>query len=628
MALLNLNDIYLQKGQEFLDNLFKYDVIIYEKLSGTDFSFEIDDNDNFNFYKKNSNIPITKIDRLLSKVYEDAINYFESLPLDIKNSLPRNTIFGFEYFPNNSPNIITYENLPKNKLILMYVKTNRIGTEVDILKNYANILNVGEPPILFQGKINDTQKVNIIEFLKLTPDEYKKIHKDKSFTEVLLSIIDPKLTKTTLNNDLKRMIEGLVFSFDNGNYKAYAKVINPLFIEILNRNKELEKDDMYNIIISDMIYYVEKIRDVWSEYKFKKVSFEDRYIEIICKIYNRFIKDNNIKYKDVIIYLPKYLQAKEFSINLDLIDDKKTLEYIQIHERYAELFKIMLALFRKKKKKLPDFVSNEILKYQNYLVDDIINKVKEGNESSFPSFKEFYAIYGDEIEFEYDNNLIEHIESNITEGIIENDNNENSIYNINESGGNNGIISFWQEAFTNDDKKDESKLKDIVVFIGKFQPFSNKHQLILNNLTKNKKKLILVQVNNNSESGIYPFNKDLSLQYLNKIKESNKYIEDLLILNEFSLSYLINYLKEKKLKIGTIICNESFKNLILKQFDYLKVFNRDIKFDINMYEKSTDLKSNSEKIIDAIKSDNYLEFKKLVPNDLLIFYNNFKSSLN
>ena len=119
----HLYDIYNKKGKDFVENLFNSYVTVNEKMDGSAFMFERDvETGKFIFYKRDQRNPITMVDRTLMKYYEKPILYIESLPIHIIKEIPRGWKFGLEYFSNPNPVEIAYDRIPKNNLILSYVK--------------------------------------------------------------------------------------------------------------------------------------------------------------------------------------------------------------------------------------------------------------------------------------------------------------------------------------------------------------------------------------------------------------------------------------------------------------------------------------------------------------------------
>lgn len=614
-----LIDIYNQKGEEFIKKLFSLSVTVYEKMAGSGFSF-MKKNGNIKFYKRDSSTPITKIDRVLMQYFEPAIEYIESLPKDSVDKIPDEVQFFFDYFPNKSPNLISYDRIPKNHLIISYVKGKDIITDKKILEEYAKILNVDPPPIIFQGKLKDIQKDSLLEYLKSSPEELKQKYKTLSFTAYLISILNPSLKKTVLNDDIDKMIEGVIFSFitDDGTNKIYAKILDPIFNTLSKKNKEEEKNDLIPIVFSEMIEWMESNKNIWKNFKFKKIDFDDRYLELMSDLFNKFLTKNLSKFKEMPYQIPDFMKAPEFKINLNYIENIKTLELISGNQKFGELFKMFLALFRRKKKKISDFISPLITKYQNRIVDEIVDKLKEGNESSFPSFEQFMSVYGEDISEKINYNIPDIIET--AEPL-----NEDAHMKV---------LGFWQQAFDHQYEKNEFKKgKDVVLMVGKFQPFNNKHIQEMKQLfSTTKKKIILVQVNKNEQSKRYPISEKLSEEMLNCVKEDNlKMVEGIKIVKENRLRKFIQNLKESKYNPVLISSNEKYFEYLNQQKKFDELYEKDellnsIKL-VEFSNKNTEQLSNSEKIYNSIIEDNILEYKKLVPKPLHEYYYKLKEEI-
>ena len=52
-----------------------------------------------------------------------------------------------------------------------------------------------------------------------------------------------------------------------------------------------------------------------------------------------------------------------------------------------------------------------------------------------------------------------------------------------------------------------------------------------------------------------------------------------------------------------------------------------VDFKLRTFEKNQNSKSNSQQILDALSEDNITQFKKLVPKEIHILFNNFKDAL-
>ena len=105
-----LSNIYSEVGQKIIDDLLNDYVTVTEKISGSSFSFE-QKNNQLNFYKGSYNRPINLIDRTLMMYYEKPIVHIKQISENL--NIPNNFKFCFQYFINNTPSIINYDNLPE-----------------------------------------------------------------------------------------------------------------------------------------------------------------------------------------------------------------------------------------------------------------------------------------------------------------------------------------------------------------------------------------------------------------------------------------------------------------------------------------------------------------------------------
>src|SRR3989304_6571260 len=101
-GITNLTEIYKKKGKDFIQSLFDKFVTVNEKMDASAFGIEKNQSTKkLEFFKRNTEIPISLIDRTLMKLYEKPIHYFESLDSEILNKIPTKWRFGMEYFAND-----------------------------------------------------------------------------------------------------------------------------------------------------------------------------------------------------------------------------------------------------------------------------------------------------------------------------------------------------------------------------------------------------------------------------------------------------------------------------------------------------------------------------------------------
>jgi hypothetical protein len=267
----HLYDLYNKKGKEFVDQLFNTYVTVNEKMDGSAFTFERDkETGKFKFYRRDQRNPITLVDRTLMKYYEKPIQYIESLPPHILEQIPRGWRFGLEYFANTKPVEITYDRIPKNHLLLSYVheygddgKIKKTIQDKGELDNWADLLGVDRAPIIFQGYLTDDQKDKITDFLRTPFEGLVQKFKTQSFVRYIISTLNPKLTKTALNDDLDKDVEGIVFRFgepSKENEPVLAKMVDPVFTQMAKdksiKQREDKPSDFLGIALMDVMNFI------------------------------------------------------------------------------------------------------------------------------------------------------------------------------------------------------------------------------------------------------------------------------------------------------------------------------------------------------------------------------------
>lgn len=395
----SLKDIYLEKGKTTMDDLLNSKrITIYEKLDGINFGF-VYSNGNFSFFKKNPKSPIGSIDRVLTSMYDQPINYINELDKGLFDGSD-NWVFSFDYFPNTNPSTIQYESQPKNNLVLNYIDDGNGNKILDkeVLDVWADKLEVGRCPIIFDGKFTLEQIEKIFQYLNYTSEEIQDKLQGLTFTEWLYSIINPNITQSTLNSNLKGQIDSLFFRFENQLGDVYyGNIKNPYIEELINKSKKTTNvDHNYYIILSDILDYLMKINV--ENIKLKSDKFEDRYVELISNIFNRYMKVKGDDYNSMVIQLPDYL-TKEFNkLNINLIKNKETLEIMRHSKISQDIFRIFLSSFRRKRTYANFIFTDTMNTYFNRYVDiitDMCSYEKEDGiiKESFITFDEFERIY-------------------------------------------------------------------------------------------------------------------------------------------------------------------------------------------------------------------------------------------
>ena len=394
--ILSLRQVYLKEGMPFVNKLLDNFVVVSEKLNATRFCFEYNGPQGIQFFKKDG--PISSIDRTMSSLYEGPIKFIESIPKEDMIKLPVGFKFGFRYFHNTKPANIVYDKIPLNGLVLTDIKnpSGKIIDDVSILNGISDLLRVEKPPVIWYGKLDKSQKTRILEYLRTPEDELVKRFKTDSFTKYIISILNPEIEATALKNDIEKPIDSIIFKFisDDTSEVFHSKVIDPVITQI-NRSNEEEREpqDLYGIILSDLVEYV-KVTGL-QKYGLKEEGEDARYLELICLIFQQYMKKYGYKYNGIEIDPLSFASVPEFDLNTGFIKDQKVRELLKESTINKHIFKILMSSFSKPKKKpsgtVTQMLIDDTIEIAKKIKDKVLETKKVGESTAFPTFEEFFS---------------------------------------------------------------------------------------------------------------------------------------------------------------------------------------------------------------------------------------------
>lgn len=371
-----LQDLYKREGLKFIKDLFNTHVVVSEKINATRFCFSKDENGEFIFYKKDGKI--SKVERTLNRLFEEPISYIEGLSDQVKSAIIPGYTYGFRYFHSKSPIFIEYDKMPLNSLILTDIK-NKNGKVIDdihVLNRVSDLLTVERPPVIWNGKLTDEQKSRIIDYLKLSENDIKIKYSSTSFTHFIISVLDPSRKTSTLNKDVSKPIDSIVFKFIDTDKKSviHAKLVDPIMQNIkASYDEEKEVKDMYGIILSDIVEFI-SVNGV-EKYVIHKLLKEDRYLELIFKIYNDYIRRNGYKFEGINLEAPEFSSLPEFDLNTDFIFNDKTREHIAKSDINKKIFKIIVSTFVKSRYKVNGIITDTLIQTIKLIKEKIQNRI-------------------------------------------------------------------------------------------------------------------------------------------------------------------------------------------------------------------------------------------------------------
>jgi hypothetical protein len=638
----HLNEIYEKKGKEFMEKLFSSELTVTENLDGSSFSFEKDfTGNNISFYKKDQDNPITRVDRILMTYYEKPINYISSLPEDIKLQIPSGWRFGMTYFPNSKPVRIEYDRIPKNHLVLTHILIkNEFGDNVRVvqdkkeLEEWADKLGVESPPVIFQGRLNEDQKLAVMDFASTPLADLRSKFETESFSKFLVSILNPSLKSTALGKDLYGQIDSLIFRFkgEGGEEDYLAKAVDPIFYEMSLSRKPAKSsyfpNDIYTLTLIDIMNFI--LENGVENFVSEGTEPEDRYISFVFDVFKRFVQEEGEKYMGADFDKPSYLKSEEFSINKDLIEDQSIVELLD-EESYETILQMILNSFRKYKRKPHGFFTEGLIEQFNQLVDEIatyINRKKKEKIQEavgIPSFIWFKKTIKD---FEISEDLEELSQEEVQEKlemILESENKEENTSEFFS------FKDFRKVVATNKERKkikiinEESQASNIV--IGKFQPFNNGHLKMCTRVKKeNKLPVFLCVVHPGTTSKKYPFSKDLIKKSVSSLVSENPdlfsgycFIESPLLEDALSKA-------GEKVNVAAICVGEpGFEDMVLQREWVRKKYDTGEK-GIEIFK--TPIWSNNSDIRDAVTNSDFQTFKSKVPKSISLLFSEYEREKN
>ena len=589
-GLMTLKDIYKEKGASFIEKLLNHYVIVTELIDGTRFRVERK-NDKFIFYKGNEKNPINLIDRTICIYYERPIKFFQSLSQSIKDLMPEDWEFCFEYIPNNHSNNIIYDKVPKNYLIITDIlikgsnnKITKIITDKNILEKWSNTFDVQGPAIIFQGKLDYYQRERIIDFIKAETSDLDKIFELHSLSRYIINIINPSLKETALNNSLDKIIKSIGFKFINGKSTINAQIIDPSYRKIIEKNQLMKKpNDTYQIIMLDILEFLSS-KDI-NDYSIIGKTKDERYIDLISSIFNDYVNTNGYKYVGIDFQTPVFAKQEEFALNFEFISNEQTKKILK-NEKIHDLFKIMLTSFKKRRKYSTDLLSAETIEVINNIIDKIENKINnmytENEVMDFKSYMQHVKMQSDED----DVNIFEH--------------------HTNEA------LSL---------KYKTPGKERVNIFVGRFQPFTMGHVKVFKQIHEQNGLPVVVMIvrGGKPDPERRPFNEDIQIRMFKAMQKEFKYLKDVFITPNAAPDTLFNLLRPKYEPVlwgaGTDRYN-SYQKMIDKYREELGANS-----DFNAYEiKRTGENISATKVRNAIKDDNEKDFTSWTPKSIWPLY--------
>jgi len=593
MALQKLRDHFKSTPRPAFEKMLDQKIHVVEKLASSSFHVKRGDSQN-EYFKSGQQEPMTIIDRTIVSFYEAAILHLQGLTGSIKEDMPKDWKFGFDYLvDSNTPNV-KYAMLPKNNLVLTHIQvlnpeTNNVQKvirDTAILNKWADKLQVQRPPVVFEGQLSNDQKEALINLLEMSDGAFAKKYEDRSFTRDIFSIFNANLRNSALQESLDVEIDGLIVSFIDGKKMTPYKLES--FNEVVENNNTRKPSDIYQITMVDLIEYL-------SNYDFKKNKLDEdnkdrRFLELMCNVFNDYIQENATKYIGVNFEVAEFAKAEEFRLNKTFIKNQKTLKLVD-NNILSELFKIMLSSFKNERTKTTDILSEDMVNQMNDIVKNINShvdgKIEENDVLDFNSFKK---------------------NTNI----------------------NNELISDVNEALTV--KHKEQGRKPVNMFVGRFQPFTLGHVKVVKTIHEQNGYPVVIflvksKTKKKEDAFSRPYDEDTQLEMLNKLKRELP-IEEVFIIDRGAIDLMFNTMRPK---YEPVLWGTGSDRMTTYGFQVNKEEYRNdlgVRSDFGLFEiPRTGKNISATQVRNAMLADDQKLFNKLTPKSIHGMYDELKTKL-
>lgn len=592
MALQNLRTYFSETRTNDFQEMLNLPCVVTEKIQASSFHVQKTDK-GYSYFKSGNKEPMNLVDRTIVKYYENGISHFESQGKDIKEQMPSDWRFGFDYMTDSKTVNIKYDKIPKNNLMLSHIQIvnssnptsiKKVIRDPQILNKWADILEVQRPQVLHQGKLSDHQKDELIRILSLSENEFRRQFESLTFSRKMYSIFNSNMNSTALNEDLDGEIDSIVINFFEGKSVKSFKICE---------NEATKKDDrtssdMYQISLLDLVEYFSTY-DIES-IELKESDSDSRYIELISQLFNAYIDKNATKYIGVKFESADFSNSSEFSLNTKFIKNEKTIELVS-NSVLEELYKIALGSFRKRRVKETQIINSDLMSQINEIVDKIESLVMlQNNESNVMSFRTF---------LNHEN--LKHQVSPITEALVV--------------------------------KYPEQGKKPVNMFVGRFQPFTLGHAKVIQTIYKQNGLPVIIfliksKTKKPEDAFKRPYDEQTQIEMLNSLK--SKYpIEDVIVLDRGAIDYMFNAARERGYEpvlwgTGTDRM-KSYSNQVDKP-EYREDLG--VRDDFGLFEiPRTGKNISATQVRNAMLDGDEKLFKKLTPKPIHGMYNELKTKL-
>jgi hypothetical protein len=361
---------------KFINGLEGKELVIYEDVQGSKLYVNFN-GDRFIIKPRSiKNDELNFVDLAVQKYYNKAFAFFHTLPTYVTNMLNKNWYFCFEYLVDLQPAHIMYKRVPKNNLILTsIVKHGKYIFNYDEILEYSNLFDIDPLPVIYKGKLTDKQLEVLRLFLRTSKEDLKFVFGEDNFAKFFYTILNPLSTNSFLMDDknFNDNLEKIIIKI-NGDDKFSFEILNPLYHKNIDNNST-EHAQIFSLIILNFLEFLQ-LKDI-NFYKPKGLTKDEMYINLISVLFNDYIFNMKDDIGNWDIIIPEFIKDDKFKLNINLIRNKDTREYVKSSPKIEYVFKIILGSFNKKRKKSVGIMTDGSVLLFNQMVEKIDNHLEE-----------------------------------------------------------------------------------------------------------------------------------------------------------------------------------------------------------------------------------------------------------
>jgi cytidyltransferase-like protein len=326
-----------------------------------------------------------------------------------------------------------------------------------------------------------------------------------------------------------------------------------------------------------------------SKVELKTDKSDERYLEIISIMFNAYVEKNATKYIGATFNSADFASQPGFELNKTFIQNEKTISLVQ-NKVLAELFKIALGSFRKKRVKETDIINKDLMAQLNTIVENIENLIMgEVTEEDVMNFTTYLK----------NQNL-----KTQTSPIL--------------------------EALKVDYPEQGKKL--VNMFVGRFQPFTLGHAKVVETIHKQNGHpvvILLVKAKNKKKEDAFkrPYDESTQVEMINNLK--SKYpIEEVFVIPTGGIDTMFNAMRPN---YEPVLWGTGSDRMKTYGFQVNKDTYREdlgVRPDFGLYEiPRTGKNISATQVRNAMLDGDEKLFKKLTPKPIHNMYGELKTKL-